>query len=341
MLSTEEVKDRPSRRHAERPSEAAVDRGIARQQAMRLLDKLVGSSVAERLRPIGCDHTRHDHYRLLVTVALPQKSENCTVRRQRVVLPCGTLSHGWLPLLRRAAAWLAAVLSVFVLVVRVAAGESVDAREDLATLDALVDRWMALRTTIAEEKRDWDERREQWEKEIALLERESASLQSEIDAARERESSVETGRRERLARKESMQDVLRRFRTVVAAAEGRLKSWEGRIPPSLAASLAAGFRKLPSGREEADKLPLTQRAQVVAALYAQIETLQQALHAVPEVLARFRPETTGEPSGCRATRVGAGRPARNWRRRSARRSTSTSAAKRRASSDCPFARARR
>ena len=53
--------------------------------------------------------------------------------------------------------------------------------DTLDTLDALVGRWMALRTTIAEETRDWDARRAQWNTEIELLEREAGALKAEVE----------------------------------------------------------------------------------------------------------------------------------------------------------------
>ena len=270
-------------KHALRAADAAGYLSIPVAAATRLLDDLVEAGAAERLRPIGCDHSRYDHYRLLVTVALPQESENCTVRRQRVVLPCGTLSHGRLPLLRWAATWLAAVLSVFVFVVHVAAVEPAEAREDLETLDALVDRWMALRTTIAEEKRDWDARRQQWEEEIALLEQEAATLKKEIDEGDTFASTVEKKRAEALARKERMDGELRKLRAVLDRAEADLRRWRESIPPGLMAS-ATGFDALPATQKEAENLPLTKRAQTVAALYTQIETLQNRFHATRETL---------------------------------------------------------
>jgi hypothetical protein len=205
-------------------------------------------------------------------------------RWTRVGLPCGTLPRMRLPLLRRAAARLAAVLSVFVFVCHAAAGEPVETRADLASLDALVERWMALRTTIAEEKREWEARREHWEAEIALLEREAGTLKTEMDEGDTFALSVETTRAEALARKERMESELRKLRAVLDRAEADLLRWRARIPPGVMASPAAGFDALPVTQKDAEKLPLTRRAQTVAALYTQIETLQNRLHATRETL---------------------------------------------------------
>ncbi|AKJ64801.1 DUF3450 family protein [Kiritimatiella glycovorans] len=153
----------------------------------------------------------------------------------------------------------------------------------LNQLDALVGRWMALRTTIAEEKRDWDARREQWEEEIALLEQESKTLKEEIDDGETFASTVERKRAAALARKEHMDAELLKLRAVLDRAEADLRRWRTRIPSGLMASVT-GFDALPSTQTEAERLPLTKRAQTVAALYTQIETLQNQFHATRETL---------------------------------------------------------
>jgi len=186
-------------------------------------------------------------------------------------------------MVRWVAAGLAAVLSVFVFAGHVAAGEAGEARDDLDTLDALVERWLALRATIAEEKREWEARREQWEEEIALLEREAGTLKKEMDEGDTFASSVEKKRAEALARKERMESELQKLRAVLDRAETDLRRWRERIPPALMASVT-GFDALPATQTEAGKRPLTKRAQTVAALYTQIETLQNRFHAARETL---------------------------------------------------------
>jgi hypothetical protein len=172
---------------------------------------------------------------------------------------------------------------VLLLVATGSYGEPAAAREDIKTLDGLVERWMALRTTIAEEKRDWDARRGQWEDEIALLEQEAATLMKEIDEGGSFASSVENTRAEALARTERMDGELRKLRAVLDRAEADLRRWRERIPPGLMAS-ATGFDALPAMQREAETLPVTKRAQTVAALYTQIETLQNRFHATREML---------------------------------------------------------
>jgi len=154
----------------------------------------------------------------------------------------------------------------------------------LGELDALVGRWMALRTTLAQEKREWSIQREQWEAEIRLFEQEAVALKTEIDQGDTFASSVEKQRAAALARKEKLEDELEKLRQLLGRSEADLRRWHERIPPGLVTPLASAFGALPATPEEAEKQPLTKRAQTVAALYAQIETLQNQFHATHETL---------------------------------------------------------
>lgn len=158
------------------------------------------------------------------------------------------------------------------------------AEDSLSDLDAIVGRWMMLRTTIAEEKRDWDARRGQWKEEIRLLQKESDTLKKEINEGDSFATSVETERATTLARKEQMELELTQLRAVLDSAETDLAKWRARIPEVLVSSVASGFDALPASQEEADKLPITKRAQTVAALYTQLETMQNRIHATQETL---------------------------------------------------------
>jgi len=156
--------------------------------------------------------------------------------------------------------------------------------DSLTELDALVGRWMTLRTTLAEERRDWDARRAQWEDEIALLEQEDKTLTREIEEGSSFASSVEQERAAVLARKERMERELHLLRGVLDRAEADLKRWRLRIPGGLLAPLNAGFGALTVSPKEAAKQPLAKRAQTVAALYTQIEAMQNRFHATRESL---------------------------------------------------------
>jgi hypothetical protein len=161
------------------------------------------------------------------------------------------------------------------------AGET---ERSLNELDVLVGRWMTLRSTIAEEKREWSARRDQWEEEIRLLELEAETLKKEIDEGCTFASSVEKDRAGVQARKECMEDELHSLKSILDRAEADLHRWRDRIPPGLGAAMVSVFGMLPASQEEAEKAPLAKRAQTVAALYTRIETLQNQFYISREML---------------------------------------------------------
>lgn len=154
----------------------------------------------------------------------------------------------------------------------------------LGDLNGLVGQWMSLRTALADESREWTARESQWQEEIALLEQEAGTLQKELDETREFSSSVEKTRSVVLARQEQGKKELKELQEVLARAEADLRKWKKQLPSGLRENLAAGFRLLPAGRDEAENLPLTKRAQTIVVLYTQIESLLNEFHGVSETL---------------------------------------------------------
>ena len=154
----------------------------------------------------------------------------------------------------------------------------------LTELDGLVGRWMGLRTTIAEEKREWQTQREQWEAELRLLEQEALALTKQIEEGSGEASNAEADRAQILAHTESMEAALDKTRRAIAQAEDELRVWQRRIPGALARVAGIDFRTLPASQEAADRTPLTKRTQVVVALFSQIETLQNSVHTTRELL---------------------------------------------------------
>lgn len=154
----------------------------------------------------------------------------------------------------------------------------------ISDLDALVGRWMDLRSAIADEKRQWQARREQWEVEIQLLEEEKTKLQKEIDAFNQFASSVEKDRAAILARKETMESVLKDLDPILDRSEKRLRDGRQWIPDSLGLKFARVFDELMDTENSGPKKSLMERIQRIVALYTQIETLQAGLHSTREIL---------------------------------------------------------
>jgi hypothetical protein len=178
----------------------------------------------------------------------------------------------------------AACIFHFAVVISTYGQQPRDRSVSLQTLDRLVQQWMTLRTTLSEEQRAWEEREAQWKDEIKLLAQEAETLGREIAKGSGRATSVEAERAELLARKEALEDVLERLRPALDRAEAELRAWRVWIPESLRDGMTAAFRGLPKSQEQADQQALSKRARNAAALYTQIESLQNALHVTRQML---------------------------------------------------------
>ncbi len=272
-------------RNAIRAEEAARALHIPVSTARHILNGMVERGHAVRLRPIGCCHAKHDHYRM-VKRARPSASAWWArfVEATRAPDRDIPMLHLSPRLARRAAHWGITILMLSAAGWTAPAQSPGSPKPDLDTLDGLVGEWLDLKTEIADEQRSWDEKRRQWNEEIRLLRQEAESLQAEIDEADAFTSSVERERADALARKEAIEAELQEVRTVLERAEADLRRWRDTVPASLRTSLAAAFRSLPADRDEAESLSLSKRGRTVAALYSQIESLQNRFHVVREML---------------------------------------------------------
>ncbi len=163
-------------------------------------------------------------------------------------------------------------------------GAAVSSAEDLAALDALTGRWMALRAALADEQRTWEQQQEHWQQEIALLRAEKQRRTAEIAASREVMSDLEGKRADVLRRKERMERAFAQLEPVVSAAEEDLRDWEQRIPAGLRRELAQGFAGLRQGADGSRRPDVVRRLQNAIGLYTDIESLQNRIHVTREVL---------------------------------------------------------
>ena len=154
----------------------------------------------------------------------------------------------------------------------------------LATLEELVGEWSRLRVAIAEEERNWEETRDQWRAEIALLEEEKAGLLQELDDVGGEDASRQDERANALGDKDRLTRTLEGLPALLERAEADLRRWPHRLPPPLREPLDDPFRRLPQDAEGAATQSTGARLQRVLALYADIERLQNGLHVVKEML---------------------------------------------------------
>jgi len=154
----------------------------------------------------------------------------------------------------------------------------------LSDLDGLVGKWINLRSSIADEQREWDVRKARWEEELQLLKQESDTLDRQLKTFSDDGSKEDSERSELLSKKERMNANLNSFGDVLSRSEKTLIQWKAVIPESLRLPMDGLFDLLPATEKAAEKLERTKRVQTVIALCTQIETLQHEFHTTREVL---------------------------------------------------------
>lgn len=151
-------------------------------------------------------------------------------------------------------------------------------------LDSLVGQWMEIRTAIAGEKRDWLAKKQQWEIEIQLLEAEKAKLQNELESISKSVSDEQVQRSETIKNKEKIEQVLDELDPILSQAELSLRFFEPYIPLVTGDNIAKNFAELPATPQQATELGLTDRIVRIAALFSQIETIQNNFYVSQEML---------------------------------------------------------
>lgn len=154
----------------------------------------------------------------------------------------------------------------------------------LESYDAWVGRWMDLRSAIAEEKSEWQAQRQQWRRELALLETEAERLRSQIAETKLQTASAEAERASAFSRRDALRITLGNIQPALDRVEMRLREWKAWIPPALSRDLEGLFDALPPQGEPADRRSIGARVQAVAALCAAIESLHNEVHLTREMM---------------------------------------------------------
>jgi septal ring factor EnvC (AmiA/AmiB activator) len=152
----------------------------------------------------------------------------------------------------------------------------------LSDLDALTARWIDLRGALAEEKRQWRNRKAAWEEEIALLEEQAAVLGEELEATRDVLSTAEERRADVLARREQVDAELEEVDAVLNRAVAEARALAASLPDPLAAQLPTDLQSLL--QPGTSDLPRAQRAQRLVAFLSTFESMQNRFHAVQQTL---------------------------------------------------------
>lgn len=151
--------------------------------------------------------------------------------------------------------------------------------DEVATL---VDRWIGLRTTRAEEARAAREREAQAREEIDLLEDERAALEAELDQGRAARSEADAAAMAAASREDRLVRELRALDEVLAWALPRAAHLAHRVPPGLRDRVP----RLPDPAADvrAAGQAHVERTEALVAFLAALETLQNGVHHTEETL---------------------------------------------------------
>lgn len=159
------------------------------------------------------------------------------------------------------------------------------AQETLATtttLEKLVSQWVELKRQITLEKESWQEDRCQLQNERTLLRQEKKLLQKELKQVNSDSLAKNAQRLQLLEKKRQDQAALAACEPALRKAEAALQQWEKRLPSPLLHPLIKHFNKLRNTSEKS----VSQRLQIILALYAQIESYQCSINVGKQVIAR-------------------------------------------------------
>ncbi len=155
---------------------------------------------------------------------------------------------------------------------------------DIGRLEGLVAQWVRLRAETAAEKRVWREQEARLSEEIALHEKEKADLEAIIADARQTSSEADAERAKLRTRKGELQAAHDALLPILDRAEAAARGWAALVPVSLRGELKEAFARLPRTHQEATRLTLSRRLQIVVAFYTSLESLQNSVHLVKEML---------------------------------------------------------
>ena len=151
-------------------------------------------------------------------------------------------------------------------------------------LEGLVGRMLALRSELAAEKSAWKDHEKSLRDEIELLTRERTRLQQEADAFDEEISSGDEALIAEASRSEWLSQAVQDLLPVLSRTELLLRMWPSRIPPGLLGDAGRLFKSLPENETQARRWSAGERLQRIIACLSFVESLQQQIHFVKDVI---------------------------------------------------------
>jgi hypothetical protein len=151
----------------------------------------------------------------------------------------------------------------------------------LSEVEGLTRQWIALRSTLAEEARQWQQRKAAWQEEIALLEQQAQKLEEACAASREEMTSADARQADVQNRRDHAGQELQNVDRVLEQAGRRARQSYDRIPPSLQQTLPEECHQLFT---TPDRMTRTERAQALVTILSSLEAMQLEWHTGREIL---------------------------------------------------------
>jgi len=151
-------------------------------------------------------------------------------------------------------------------------------------LSALSRQWIALRTDQAAEQAAWEEQKQAYQREIALLKTERDRLTEDIASMQESASLDDSIHKEESARSAMLQQTIEEAHPVLLRVESHVRAWTNQIPRRLLTDLDRLFATLPVTERSARQDSVGERLQRVVALLSAVESLQRQIHVTQELV---------------------------------------------------------
>ena len=138
-----------------------------------------------------------------------------------------------------------------------------------------VEQWVQTRQLISRTRADWDAEREILQQTKVLLERELATIDSQMGAVSTNSTQVDKERAEAEADLRSSEETLNEVRRLVGGTEERIRGLIPRLPAPLVELTQPLTARLPSG--DAAKVPPTERVQTAVSILNEIDKFNNAV----------------------------------------------------------------
>ena len=159
------------------------------------------------------------------------------------------------------------------------------AENSLGTARSLVERWIEVRTVIAETRKDWTVEKEILDQTIAAFERESNILKRQLEEVGTGSGQIDQELSENQAIQESLRTTGAELKKLVARQEARIKELAPGFPAPVAENLTDFLNRLPEDPDQTKK-SLSERLLTVAAILIELNKFNSTVTVASEMRTR-------------------------------------------------------